>query len=56
MSTSSGASDEFKAQVKAAFEGIELEKPFLRRTFRPPPIVALFLRDQRRFSNPFPGR
>jgi 3-hydroxybutyryl-CoA dehydratase len=34
MSTSSGASDEFKAQVKAAFEGIEMEKPFAyRRTF-----------------------
>ena len=34
MSSSSGASDEFKAQVKAAFESIELEKPFTyRRTF-----------------------
>ena len=34
MSTGSGASDEFKAQVKAAFESIELEKPFIyRRTF-----------------------
>ncbi len=34
MSTGSGASDEFKAQVKAAFESIELEKPFTcRRTF-----------------------
>jgi 3-hydroxybutyryl-CoA dehydratase len=34
MSTSSGASDEFKAQVKAAFESVELEKPFTyRRTF-----------------------
>jgi 3-hydroxybutyryl-CoA dehydratase len=34
MSTSSGASEEFKAQVKAAFESVELEKPFIyRRTF-----------------------
>ena len=34
MSTSSGAGDEFKAQVKAAFESVELEKPFIyRRTF-----------------------
>jgi 3-hydroxybutyryl-CoA dehydratase len=34
MSTQSGASDEFKAQVKAAFESVELEKPFTyRRTF-----------------------
>jgi 3-hydroxybutyryl-CoA dehydratase len=34
MSTGSSASDEFKAQVKAAFESVELEKPFTyRRTF-----------------------
>jgi 3-hydroxybutyryl-CoA dehydratase len=34
MSTRSSASDEFKAQVKAAFESVELEKPFAyRRTF-----------------------
>ena len=34
MSTGSGASDEFKAQVKAAFERVELESPFTyRRTF-----------------------
>jgi hypothetical protein len=26
MAASSGASDEFKAQVKAAFESVELEK------------------------------
>jgi 3-hydroxybutyryl-CoA dehydratase len=34
MSTGSGASDEFKAQVKAAFESVELEEPYTyRRTF-----------------------
>jgi 3-hydroxybutyryl-CoA dehydratase len=34
MSTNSSASNEFKAQVKAAFESVELEKQFIyRRTF-----------------------
>jgi len=34
MSIQTNASDEFKAQVKAAFESVELEKPFTyRRTF-----------------------